>query len=512
MPSTVFVVDDEKNIRRTVRMVLEGEGFAVEEASSGEEAIARLPDVGADLMLLDVQLGGISGLETLERLSAIPAAASSGSGGASGGGPGAAGAPRAAGALGAAPASPGVEPTLPTVIMISGHATLADAVRAVKLGAYDLLEKPLDRERMLVTVRNALERRAMAREVAGLRAQADERLEMVGRSAPMQALYAQIVKVAATRARVLITGESGTGKELIARAIHRESPLARQAFVKVNCAAIPPELIESELFGHERGAFTGATARKRGHFEVADGGTIFLDEIGDMIPSAQAKVLRVLQSGELTRVGGEQSLKVDVRVIAATNRDLQADVAAGKFREDLYFRLAVVPLRAPPLRDRPDDIPLLCASFIEATARENGMRPKPISDEAVAILSAYTWPGNVRELRNLIERLVILSEETIGIGDLPEEIVADVERGRREQAAGGQPGAADAAAPRIELPPEARALPLREFRDLVEREYIRTRLDENGWNISRTAGLLGIERTNLHKKMRALGLGRQDHR
>jgi len=328
----------------------------------------------------------------------------------------------------------------------------------------------------------------------------------------MQALYAQIVKVAATRARVLITGESGTGKELIARAIHRESPLARQAFVKVNCAAIPPELIESELFGHERGAFTGATARKRGHFEVADGGTIFLDEIGDMIPSAQAKVLRVLQSGELTRVGGEQSLKVDVRVIAATNRDLQADVAAGKFREDLYFRLAVVPLRAPPLRDRPDDIPLLCASFIEATARENGMRPKPISDEAVAILSAYTWPGNVRELRNLIERLVILSEETIGIGDLPEEIVADVERGRREQAAGGQPGAADAAAPRIELPPEARALPLREFRDLVEREYIRTRLDENGWNISRTAGLLGIERTNLHKKMRALGLGRQDHR
>ena len=486
MPSTVLIVDDEKNIRRTVRMVLEGEGFAVEEASSGEEALARLPDIGADLMLLDVQLPGISGLETLERL---PTTVGAGTGPA-----------------GAGPA--GAETALPTVVMISGHATLANAVRAVKLGAYDLLEKPLDRERMLVTLRNALERRAMAREVAGLRAQADERFEMVGRSAPMQALYAQIVKVAATRARVLITGESGTGKELIARAIHRESALRKQEFVKVNCAAIPPELIESELFGHERGAFTGATARKRGHFEVADGGTIFLDEIGDMIPSAQAKVLRVLQSGEFTRVGGEQTLKVEVRVIAATNRDLQADVAAGKFREDLYFRLAVVPLRAPPLRDRADDIPLLCAAFVEATARENGMRPKPISDEAVATLADYPWPGNVRELRNVIERLVILSEETIGLGDLPEEIVAEVERHRREQAAGGVAGTANL--PRIELPPEARALPLREFRDHVERDYIRARLDDNGWNISRTAGLLGIERTNLHKKMRALGIARQD--
>jgi len=483
MPTTVLIVDDEKNIRRTVRMVLEGEGFTVEEASSGEEALARLPDIGADLMLLDVQLPGISGLDTLERLPAAMGATTSGGG-------------------------PPSDTPVPTVIMISGHATLANAVSAVKLGAYDLLEKPLDRERMLVTLRNALERRAMAREVAGLRAQADERSEMVGRSAPMQALHGQIVKVAATRARVLITGESGTGKELIARAIHRESPLRKQAFVKVNCAAIPQELIESELFGHERGAFTGATARKRGHFEVADGGTIFLDEIGDMTPSAQAKVLRVLQSGEFTRVGGEQTLKVDVRVIAATNRDLQADVAAGKFREDLYFRLAVVPLRAPPLRDRADDVPLLCAAFIDATARENGMRPKPISEEAVAMLSAYPWPGNVRELRNVIERLVILSEDTIGVGDLPEEIVEEVERNRREKAAGGQ--VTGDALPRIELPAEARALPLREFRDLVERDYILARLDENGWNISRTAGLLGIERTNLHKKMRALGIGRQE--
>jgi DNA-binding NtrC family response regulator len=450
-------------------MVLEGEGFAVEEASSGEEALARLPDVGADVVLLDVQLPGISGLDTIERIAKLK-----------------------------------TSDPLPTVIMISGHATLADAVRAVKAGAYDLIEKPLDRERLMVALRNALERRILAREVAAQRALSDERSEMVGRSSPMAALHAQIAKVAPTRSRVLITGESGTGKELIARAIHRSSALRDKPFVKVNCAAIPPELIESELFGHERGAFTGAVARKRGLFEQADGGTIFLDEIGDMIASAQAKVLRVLQSGEFTRVGGEQTLKVDVRVVAATNRDLQAAVASGGFREDLYFRLAVVPLRAPPLRDRSDDVPLLCSTFIEQACRENGIKPKAISGEAVAVLAAYPWPGNVRELRNVIERLVILSDESIGMGDLPEEIVDEAARAQR---------AADAAKPsplpRLDLPPEARALPLRDFRDHMEREYIRLKLDENGWNISRTAQLLGIERTNLHKKMRALGLGRE---
>src|SRR5499427_8491612 len=469
MPSTVFIVDDERNIRRTVRMVLEGEGYAVEEASSGEEALARIAEIGADVMLLDVQLPGMSGLETIERIAKLKNLESP-----------------------------------PTIIMISGHATLADAVRATKAGAYDLIEKPLDRERLMVALRNALERRAMEREVQGLRAIADERFEMVGKSAPMAALFAQIAKVAPTRTRVLITGESGTGKELIARAVHRSSALAEKPFVKVNCAAIPPELIESELFGHERGAFTGATARKRGLFEIADGGTIFLDEIGDMIASAQAKVLRVLQSGEFTRVGGEQTLKVDVRVVAATNRDLQAAVTAGQFREDLYFRLAVVPLRAPPLRERADDVPLLCAAFVEQSCRENGMKLKIISDEAVAQLAAYPWPGNVRELRNVIERLVILSEESIGVGDLPEEILAEVSRRRREAAAAGP-----AQLPKVELPAEARALPLREFRDHMEREYIRMKLDDNGWNISRTASLLGIERTNLHKKMRALGLSRE---
>jgi two-component system nitrogen regulation response regulator NtrX len=468
MPSTIFIVDDEKNIRRTVRMVLEGEGFTVEEASSGEEALARLPEVAADVLLLDVQLPGISGLDTIERIGKLKN-----------------------------------QEAQPTIIMISGHATLADAVRATKAGAYDLIEKPLDRERLMVALRNALERRAMAREVEGLRAMAEERFEMVGRSAAITALFAQIAKVAPTRTRVLITGESGTGKELIARALHRGSALADKPFVKVNCAAIPKELIESELFGHERGAFTGATARKRGLFEIADGGTIFLDEVGDMVASAQAKVLRVLQSGEFSRVGGEQALKVDVRVVAATNRDLQAAVAAGEFREDLYFRLNVVPLRAPPLRDRADDIPLLSSAFVELACRENGMKVKVISDEAIAMLAAYPWPGNVRELRNVIERLVILSEESIGVGDLPEEIVAEVSRKRRESTS------TPATLPRVELPAEARALPLREFRDHMEREYIRIKLDENGWNISRTATLLGIERTNLHKKMRALGLSRE---
>jgi DNA-binding NtrC family response regulator len=472
MTTTILIVDDEKNIRRTVRMVLEGEGYTVDEASSGEEALARLPDIAPDVILLDVQLPGVSGHEVLETLRKARGQEEEGS---------------------------RTQPE-PVAIMISGHGTLADAVRATKAGAYDFLEKPLDRERLMVTLRNALERRAMVNEVAGLRALAEGRFEMVGQSPVMAALYAQIAKVAPTRTRVLITGESGTGKELIARAIHRESPLRDRPFIKVNCAAIPPELIESELFGHERGAFTGAAARKKGLFELADGGTIFLDEIGDMSLSAQAKVLRVLQSGELSRVGSESSLKVDVRVLAATNRDLQAAVAAGQFREDLYFRLAVVPLRAPPLRDRALDIPLLCKSFVTQIARENGLHAKDIAPEAVEILTGYTWPGNVRELRNVIERLVILSDENIGVEDLPEEIVAEVSRRGRPVPA----------VENFDLPAEAKDLPLRELRDLVERQYVRAKLDENDWNISRTAQVLGLERTNLHKKMRTLGIARHD--
>ena len=474
MTTTILIVDDEKNIRRTVRMVLEGEGYTVEEASSGEEASARLPDLAPDVVLLDVQLPGISGHDVLESLRKAQAQDDEG----------------------------GKAQPDPVVIMVSGHGTLADAVRATKAGAYDFLEKPLDRERLMVTLRNALERRAMVREVAGLRALAEGRFEMVGQSPAMAALYAQIAKVAPTRTRVLITGESGTGKELVARAIHRESPLRDRPFVKVNCAAIPPELIESELFGHERGAFTGAAARKKGLFELADGGTIFLDEIGDMSLSAQAKVLRVLQSGELSRVGSETTLKVDVRVLAATHRDLPAAVAKGQFREDLYFRLAVVPLRAPPLRERVQDIPLLCKAFASQIACENGLHEKPIAPQAIEALSAYTWPGNVRELRNVIERLVILSEDSIGVGDLPEEIMAEVSRRIPSLPSLGS----------LELPEAAKNLPLRELRDLVERHYVRAKLDENDWNISRTAQVLGLERTNLHKKMRTLGIAREDRK
>src|SRR5262245_48648853 len=438
MPHTVLVVDDEKNIRRTLRMVLEGEGYAVEECDTAEEGLAHAGE--ADVVLLDVKLPGMSGLDALPKL----------------------------------------KPDDLPIIMISGHGTLADAVQATKLGAFDFLEKPLDRDRVVVTVRNALERRALRREVGASRA----RQEMIGKSAPMIALYAQIAKVAPTRGRVLITGESGTGKELVARAIHQGSPLAKAAFVKVNCAAIPPELIESELFGHEKGAFTGATARKRGLFEVADGGTIFLDEIGDMSPSAQAKVLRILQTGELNRVGGESTIKVDVRVIAATNKDLAEEVKAGRFREDLYFRLNVVPLQAPQLRERPEDIPLLAEAFVEQTCLENGFRPKRIDSLVLERLKGYPWPGNVRELRNLMERLVILSDDVITLDDLP-----DPYRGRGgagvlglgggaagTASAGGSAGVDGADATR-----RFGNVTLREFREEMEKEFIIAKLAEHGW-------------------------------
>jgi DNA-binding NtrC family response regulator len=381
--------------------------------------------------------------------------------------------------------------------MISGHASIEDAVKATRLGAFDFLEKPLDRNRVVVTARNAAERRRMLRQVSTLRAAVDSRFELVGESPVMQELRRQIAKVAPTRSRVLITGESGTGKELIARALHRNSPVADHDFVKVNCAAIPPELIESELFGHERGAFTGAVAKKRGLFEVAHGGTIFLDEIGDMTLAAQAKVLRVLQTGEFSRVGGEQTLKTDCRVIAATNKDLQKAVAAGEFREDLYFRLNVVPIASPPLRDRLSDVPLLVEGFVGECCAENGFARKPIDPAAMARLQAYDWPGNVRELRNVVERLVIMSDDVIGERDLPPylggpgRIVGE----RAESGASGDLG-------------RFAGKTLREVRDEVERDFIKYTLAGFDWNISRTAQELGIERTNLHKKMRALGIVR----
>jgi DNA-binding NtrC family response regulator len=470
---TVLLVDDEKNIRRTLRMVLEGEGYAVEEADSAAAAEAVLTSGRpVDIILLDVKLGEDNGIDFLGRLKAR--------------------------SIGEEGGGARFDPDIP-VIMISGHASIDDAVKATKLGAFDFLEKPLDRNRVVVTVRNAAERRRMLAQVSSLRAAVDSRWELLGRAAVMNDLRRQIAKVAPTRSRVLVTGESGTGKELIARAIHRNSPVADKAFVKVNCAAIPPELIESELFGHERGAFTGAVAKKRGLFEVAHGGTIFLDEIGDMSLSAQAKVLRVLQTGEFARVGGEQTLKTDCRVVAATNKELDKAVAAGEFREDLFFRLNVVPINSPPLRDRLEDVPLLAESFVAECCDENGFSRKAIDSAVLDKLRTYDWPGNVRELRNVVERLVIMSDDVIVERDLPPYLGGP---GRIVGERGESPPA-----PSVEIARHAEKT-LREFREEVECDFIRYKLAEYDWNISRTAQALGIERTNLHKKMRALGIVR----
>ncbi|MCG8419173.1 MAG: sigma-54 dependent transcriptional regulator [Proteobacteria bacterium] len=467
----ILIVDDEKNIRRALRMVLEGEGYAVVEAANVEEAERVLTRDGqVDLVLLDVKLGDDNGIELLGRIKARSTDDDT--------------------------SSLSFDPDIP-VVMISGHATIEDAVQATRLGAFDFMGKPLDRNRVVVTVRNALERRRMAREVSQLRKAVDSRYELLGTTPVMTELRRQIAKVAPTRSRVLISGQSGTGKELIARAIHRNSAVADGPFVKVNCAAIPPELIESELFGHERGAFTGAVSKKRGLFEVADGGTIFLDEIGDMSLPAQAKVLRVLQTGEFTRVGGEKTLKTDCRVIAATNRDLEEMVQRSAFREDLYFRLNVVPIRSPDLRERTDDLPLLIEAFVRECCDENGLGYKPIDNGVIERLKSYDWPGNVRELRNVVERLVIMSDDMITERDLPPYLGGPRPPSLHRSDSGT-----------IDVTHYGNKT-LREFREEVETEFIRYKLGEFGWNISRTAQALGIERTNLHKKLRALGIRRE---
>ncbi|MBK6578073.1 MAG: sigma-54-dependent Fis family transcriptional regulator [Sandaracinaceae bacterium] len=469
--TTILVVDDERNIRRTLRMVLEGAGFEVAEAESAEAGLLALDEHEVDLIILDIRLPKMSGIEALEKIRARP------------------------------------ESRRLPVLMVSGHASVAEAVQAVQLGATDFFEKPLDRERVLVSVRNALKTWQLEREVERLRGQVQHRYEMIGESPAMRQLFAQVEKVAPTNGRVLITGESGTGKELVARAMHRLSQRSKEAFVKVNCAAIPAELIESELFGYERGAFTGAAGRKKGVFELAHGGTLFLDEIGDMSASAQAKVLRALQSGEITRVGSERSIAVDVRIVAATNRDLEADVAEGRFREDLFFRLNVVPLRTPALRERSSDIPALAVSFLREFCRENGLREKPMDDDVLEALSERSWPGNVRELRNVVERMAILSGDYIGLDDLP-----SIGRLSRERAAEDRESSSPLRPSSIPAPMDGSGerLSLRDYREAAEKQYIVSTLDEVAWNISRASHLLGVERTNLHKKMRAYGIRRDD--
>jgi len=464
MVATILVVDDEKNIRRTLRMVLEGSGFNTIEASSAEECLEQLDSNEVDLVILDVRLPKMSGIEALAKIRDEP------------------------------------ETRRLPVLMVSGHASVAEAVQAVQLGATDFFEKPLDRDRVLVTVRNALQTWQLQREVEQLRADVEQRYEMIGESPVMRSLFAQLEKVAPTNGRVMIYGESGTGKELIARAIHRLSPRADKAFIKVNCAAIPAELIESELFGYERGAFTGAQGRKRGMFELANAGTLFLDEIGDMSASAQAKVLRALQSGEISRVGGEKAIAVDVRVLAATNKDLENEVKEGRFREDLFFRLNVVPIESPPLRERKTDVAVLAKGFLRDFCAENGVRCKPIDEEVLVALADRPWPGNVRELRNVVERMSILSGDRITLDDLPAEGV--LSEGRRDSTTPSD-------FPRV-VDESGERLTLREYRGRAEKDYILQTLAEVGWNISRAATILGVERTNLHKKMRSYGIRRAE--
>ena len=478
----ILVVDDEKNICRTVCMVLQGEDYEVDSAFSAEEGLELLNAHNYDVMLVDVQMTGMSGLEMLEHVRQIEAH--------------------------------------PEIIMMSGHAALTDAVNATRLGAFDFLEKPLDRERLLLSVRNATERRFLTQKVESLQTSDDRYCGMIGESPAMQKIRKAVQVVGPTKGKVLILGESGVGKDLVARSIHALSDRAKRSFVKVNCSAIPSELIESELFGHEKGSFTGAAIKKRGLFEMADGGTIFLDEIGDMSLAAQAKVLRVLQNGEFTRVGGEKLSFVDVRVIAATNKDLKKAVAEGTFREDLYFRLNVVPIEVPPLRERLSDVPLLLNAFLNQIAGEYGRQPLTVSDRAMDILTRYNYPGNIRELHNLAERFVIMCQDMVTIGDLPEDIMdsVDVEATKKsihllQAIIPDMPRPAsndedDFLARLSKVKPGA--VSLREFRGMAENAFIKATLKICGQNVAKAADMLGIERTNLHKKIKKYESGSTD--
>ena len=438
-------MDDEENIGRSLRMILEREGYAVNVCRSVAE-FSRHPDARrADAYLFDMKLPDGSGIDLLKMV-------------------------RQNGAL-----SPS--------IMISGHGTIADAVEATRAGAFDFLEKPLGRERVLVAVKNAMDRGTLQQENALLRELVGASSKMIGASPVWQRAVEQASMAARSDARVLLIGESGTGKELLAAHIHNSSPFASGPFVKVNCAAIPTELIETELFGHEKGSFTGATANRRGKFELADGGTIFLDEVGDLHGASQAKLLRVLQEGEFHRVGGELVIRVSVRVISATNRDLAAMVSQDKFREDLYYRLSVVPIRVPALRERPHDIRLLAEYFLEDFCARNNFKAKRMDEMVFPMLESYSWPGNARELRNVIERMAILTPgDRLSRESIPVEIRVQREAGPKST--------------------------IQEARESAEREHILRALEESNWNVSGAARALGMERTNLHKRIRALGLSR----
>jgi two-component system nitrogen regulation response regulator NtrX len=445
MKSRILVIDDEAAIRDSLRMILEYEGYEFLGAATGQDGLAMVDRENPDLVFLDIKMPGMDGLEVLQRIKAA-------------------------------------NETVP-VVMISGHATVTTAVDATKLGALDFIEKPLASERVLVTIRNAMDRSRLADENRSLKRVVEVRHQIVGESPHLKKVMDAIRRAAPTNATVLITGESGVGKELVARAIHRNSLRSRERFVQVNCAAIPDDLIESELFGHEKGSFTGATEKQIGKFEQADKGTIFLDEVGDMSLKTQAKVLRVLQEGEVERLGSARTIKVDVRVIAATNKNLEEEIEKGTFREDLYFRLAVIPIYVPPLRERKDDIPLLVRHFADLFARDNNFRPKRVTPAAMDVLQRYRWKGNIRELRNTVERLIIMTPaDSIDLPDLPESIRVDgPSRGPDNET--------------------VRAGTLREHKEVSERAFLVQKLRDTGWNISKTAELIDTPRSNLYKKL-----------
>jgi two-component system nitrogen regulation response regulator NtrX len=448
MKPSVLIVDDEAGVRSALGGVLRDEGYGVEAVDSGEACLDRVTRTPFDVIILDIWLPGMDGLATLARLRQRRVDA--------------------------------------PVVMISGHGNIESAVRAIKMGAFDFVEKPLSLDKTVLVVGNAVRQRRLEAENRALRATVDRRLTMVGESYVMAQLREQVAMAAPTNGRVLIFGENGTGKELVARSIHQLSRRRGGPFIEVNCAAIPEELIESELFGHVKGAFTGAVADRRGKFEASDGGTLFLDEIADMSLKTQAKVLRALQEQVVEPLGGTGSMKVDVRILAATNKDLPGEIRGGRFREDLYFRLNVIPIFVPPLRDRDSDIPLLASHFMEELAREYGRRPKRLDPGAAAGLRSYQWPGNVRELRNMVERLMIMVPgETITMADL---------------------AFLDPSTVAVADPPGAPALSLHDARERFERDYILRALAAQQGNMSRTAEALGVERSNLYRKMRAFGI------
>ncbi|MGB9711937.1 MAG: sigma-54-dependent transcriptional regulator [Dissulfurimicrobium sp.] len=454
----ILITDDEQTIIETVQGILEDEGFDVKSALNGEAALAAIADDLPDLVLLDIWMPGMDGLHVLKKIKDD-------------------------------------WPFLPVIIM-SGHGNIETAVKATKLGAYDFIEKPLSYEQLVLTIRNALNYKELQEENVLLRQKTDLSRELVGQSQAMQKLKEQIAVVGPTDAWVLIQGENGTGKELVAQTIHRLSKRGRKPLVEVNCAAIPEELIESELFGHEKGAFTGATSMKQGKFDLANGGTLFLDEIGDMSLKTQAKVLRILQEQRFERVGGAKTIQVDVRIIAATNKDLEKEIEAGNFREDLYYRLNVIPIEVPPLRERKEDIHLLLNVFLQEFAQKAAKGHKKVAPDVIEALKRHDWPGNVRELKNLAERLVILSKGSeITLEDLP----LSYQKGLKDERASA--GSSD-----YGVRPWLSCDSFRDAKAMFEREYLAQKLAEHGGNITKTAEAIGLERRHLHRKIAQLGL------